>query len=92
MKRTAAPATVLAAVLTSCASSPNGQKIVVFARASPQTTFTEIGEQSKTENPGVVVDFSFAGSSDVVAQLTQNMDKAAEAGQKTLNQAGFGKP
>jgi molybdate transport system substrate-binding protein len=55
-------------------------------------SFTDIGEQFKTENPGSDVEFSFAGSSDLVTQLTQgapadvfasadtkNMDKAAKA-------------
>ena len=53
----------------------------------------EVGERFTTDNPGVSVDFSFAGSSDLVTQLTQgapadvfaaadtrNMDKAAAAG------------
>jgi molybdate transport system substrate-binding protein len=65
----------------------------VFAAASLKKTFTDIGEQFKTENPGASVEFSFAGSSDLVTQLTQgapadvfasadtkNMDKAAQAG------------
>jgi molybdate transport system substrate-binding protein len=69
------------------------QKIMVFAAASLKKTFTDIGEQFKTENPGASVEFSFAGSSDLVTQLTQgaqadvfasadtkNMDKAAQAG------------
>lgn len=68
-------------------------KIVVFAAASLKKTFTDIGEQFKAENPGASVEFSFAGSSDLVTQLTQgaeadvfasadtqNMDKAAQAG------------
>jgi molybdate transport system substrate-binding protein len=68
-------------------------KIIVFAAASLKKTFTDIGEQFKTENPGSSVEFSFAGSSDLVTQLTQgaqadvfasadtkNMDKAAQAG------------
>jgi molybdate transport system substrate-binding protein len=66
---------------------------MVFAAASLKQTFTDIGEQFKTENPGAAVEFSFAGSSDLVTQLTQgaqadvfasadtkNMDKAAQAG------------
>jgi molybdate transport system substrate-binding protein len=66
---------------------------MVFAAASLKKTFTDIGEQFKTENPGASVEFSFAGSSDLVTQLTQgapadvfasadtkNMDKAAQAG------------
>lgn len=74
------------------ASSEGGQ-IMVFAAASLKSTFTEIAEQFKTDNPGSSVEFSFAGSSDLVTQLTQgaqadvfasadtrNMDKAAQAG------------
>jgi molybdate transport system substrate-binding protein len=78
------------------ASSPAtpsaGGTIIVAAAASLSKSFTDIGEQFKTENPGVSVEFSFAGSSDLVAQLTQgapadvfasadtkNMDKAAQA-------------
>jgi molybdate transport system substrate-binding protein len=69
------------------------QTIMVFAAASLKKTFTDIGEQFKTENPGASVEFSFAGSSDLVTQLTQgaqadvfasadtkNMDKAAQTG------------
>jgi molybdate transport system substrate-binding protein len=67
--------------------------ITVFAAASLKQAFTDIGEQFKAENPGAAVEFSFAGSSDLVTQLTQgakadvfasadstNMDKAARAG------------
>jgi molybdate transport system substrate-binding protein len=90
---TIALGTVFTAVLTGCDSSPTSQKIVVFAAASLKKTFTAIGEQFKTDNPGTTIDFSFAGSSDLVTQLTQgatadvfasadtkNMDKAAQAG------------
>lgn len=80
------------------ASSPNstsaagGGHLIVFAAASLKKPFTEIGEQFKTDNPGADIEFSFAGSSDLVTQLTQgapadvfasadtkNMDKAAQA-------------
>jgi molybdate transport system substrate-binding protein len=84
-------------LISGCGSSeqPAAQntKIMVFAAASLKQTFTEIGEQFKTDNPGASVEFSFAGSSDLVTQLTQgaqadvfasadtkNMDKAAQAG------------
>lgn len=66
---------------------------MVFAAASLKAPFTEIGEQFEGDNPGATVEFSFAGSSDLVTQLTQgaradvfasadtrNMDKAAKAG------------
>ncbi len=94
---------VLAAVgVSSCshdqASSPatsetGGVSLTVFAAASLTKSFTEIGERFRTENPGTGIEFSFAGSSDLVTQLTQgavadvfasadtnNMDKAAQAG------------
>jgi molybdate transport system substrate-binding protein len=91
-----ASASVLTMVLSGCGSSDDtadGQTLMVFAAASLKSTFSEIGEQFKTDNPGVAVEFSFAGSSDLVTQLTQgaqadvfasadtkNMDKAAQAG------------
>jgi molybdate transport system substrate-binding protein len=82
------------ALVSGCGSSPpaTGQ-IIVFAAASLKKTFTEIGERFNTENPGTSIEFNFAGSSDLVTQLTQgasadvfasadtkNMDKAAQEG------------
>ena len=73
-------------------SQAAGGKLIVFAAASLKKSFTDIGEQFKTDNPGTDLDFNFAGSSDLVTQLTQgapadvfasadtkNMDKAAKA-------------
>lgn len=73
-------------------SGADGGKLIVFAAASLKKSFTEIGEQFKTENPGSDIEFTFAGSSDLVTQLTQGapadvfgsadtkyMDKAAAA-------------
>jgi molybdate transport system substrate-binding protein len=78
---------------TSVGGAPAGGSLTVFAAASLKKTFTDIGEQFKTDNPGWKVDFTFAGSSDLVTQLTQgakadvfasadtkNMDKANAAG------------
>ncbi len=74
------------------ASSAAGGKLMVFAAASLKGTFTDIGQQFTSGHPGVSVEFNFAGSSDLVTQLTQgapgdvfasadtkNMDKAATA-------------
>lgn len=87
--------TTLVAALTGCSSSgpAPGKSITVYAAASLKKTFTDIGEQFKTDNPGASIDFNFAGSSDLVTQLTQgatadvfasadtkNMDKATKAG------------
>jgi molybdate transport system substrate-binding protein len=66
--------TMLVFGLVACSSgsqSSQGNRIVVFAAASLKSVFTEIAEQFKTDNPGVTVDFSFAGSSDLANQLTQ---------------------
>jgi len=90
-------ALVCVVLISGCGSSEQpaagNTRITVFAAASLKKTFTDIGEQFKTENPGFSVEFSFAGSSDLVTQLTQgaeadvfasadtkNMDKAAQAG------------
>ena len=84
------------AVISGCGSdksSPSNAKIIVSAAASLKKSFAEIGERFKTDNPGADVEFSFAGSSGLVTQLTQgapadvfasadtkNMDKLAKAG------------
>src|SRR6185369_6205223 len=49
-------------------TAEQGGHLVVFAAASLKSTFTAIGEQFKTDNPGSSVEFSFAGSSDLVTQ------------------------
>ncbi|KAA1251890.1 molybdate ABC transporter substrate-binding protein [Mycobacterium simiae] len=57
------------------ACHPNSQpshgagSIVVFAAASLKLAFTQIGEQFKQVNPGVGVDFDFAGSSELTTAL-----------------------
>lgn len=96
MKRRAALVFGLTLLATAVGCSPNTPsgtpKITVFAAASLKKSFTEIGERFTTDNPGTAVEFSFAGSSDLVTQLIQgapadvfasadikNMDKAATA-------------
>jgi molybdate transport system substrate-binding protein len=93
---TALTTLVLAGCGTSNEAAPaggTGGTLTVFAAASLKKSFTDIGEQFKTDNPGTDVEFTFAGSSDLVTQLTQgapgdvfasadttNMEKAAKAG------------
>lgn len=118
MKRSAGMALAAAvslALVGGCGSSANTSsstagassaaatgKIIVFAAASLKKSFTDISEQFKTDNPGTSVEFSFAGSSDLVTQLTQgapadvfasadtaNMDKAAKAGLLAGNPVNF---
>jgi molybdate transport system substrate-binding protein len=68
-------------------------KLTVFAAASLKQSFTQLGENFESDNPGTSVEFSFAGSSELVTQLTQgasadvfasadakNMAKAKDAG------------
>jgi molybdate transport system substrate-binding protein len=103
LRQIATATAVLLLVLTGCGTSNDSssssstagagnQKLIVFAAASLKKSFSEIGEQFKTDNPGADIEFSFGGSSDLVTQLTQgapadvfasadtrNMDKAAAA-------------
>lgn len=101
--------TTLALLLTACNSSapetrgtqssgassaPAGPTTLhVLAAASLRGTFTDIGKLFEADYPGTTVELTFAGSSDLVTQLTQgapadvlatadtaNMDKAAKAG------------
>jgi molybdate transport system substrate-binding protein len=62
---------LLVAGLVGCGSSDETQSVTVFAAASLNKTFTEIGERFKTDNPDAGVEFNFAGSSDLVTQLAQ---------------------
>lgn len=86
-------ALLLTVVLSGCGAQRDPSTLTVFAAASLRTSFAEIGEQFERDHPGMNVEFSFAGSSDLVTQLTQgayadvfasadarNMDRAAEAG------------
>jgi molybdate transport system substrate-binding protein len=52
-------------------SSQTSGTIVVFAAASLKPSFTKIGQQFKTDNPGSDVNFEFGGSSDLATQLNQ---------------------
>jgi molybdate transport system substrate-binding protein len=62
---------VVFVALAGCSS--RGQpttSITVFASSSLIKTFSEIGKQFKSDNPGTSVEFIFAGSSDLATQLT----------------------
>jgi molybdate transport system substrate-binding protein len=101
---TVTAALVAAAIVAGCApphtASNSGSSaasgtgpITVFAAASLKSTFTALGAEFEKNNPGSHVTFSFAGSSDLVTQLTggapadvfasadtANMTKAVNAG------------
>jgi molybdate transport system substrate-binding protein len=50
---------------------PTDRTLAVFAAASLTGTFTEIAERFETEHPGVAVTLNFAGSADLVSQISQ---------------------
>ncbi|MEW1959107.1 molybdate ABC transporter substrate-binding protein [Kineococcus sp. NPDC059986] len=68
------------------ASSPAERTLTVFAAASLQKTFTTIGTEFEAAHPGVDVRFSFAGSSDLAAQIGQGApaDVFASADEKNM--------
>jgi molybdate transport system substrate-binding protein len=86
--------TSTSATTTGTSPSPAAPSaITVFAAASLKSAFNELAAQLEKEHPGTRVNFSFAGSSDLVTQLTQgapadvfasadeaNMTKAVDAG------------
>lgn len=87
-------ATALSAALASCGSSPPGSSgsgddttITVFAASSLTGTFTDLGADFEASHPGVAVDFNFAGSSDLVAQIQQGApaDVFASADEATMD-------
>jgi molybdate transport system substrate-binding protein len=82
-------------LLTACSTTQPaaGTGLVVFAAASLNPSFTELGKEFEAAHPGVTVRFSFDGSAALVDQLkagatadvfasadTANMDKASAAG------------
>ena len=76
------------AVVSGCSSSDSSagsDSITVFAAASLKKTFTDIGKQVEAENPGSKVAFSFAGSSDLVAQINQGAPADVFASADTAN-------
>ena len=70
-----AAAMVVALLAASCGSDdapPAGDAtLTVFAAASLTAAFTELGDAFTAEDPDAEVTFNFAGSSDLVAQITE---------------------
>ncbi len=65
-----APAAPAAETAPASASALEGS-ITVFAAASLKSTFTELADEFELSNPGVTVELNFAGSSDLVTQITE---------------------
>lgn len=70
-------------------SAPRPQTLTVFAAASLKGTFTDLGKKFEAAHKGVTVTFSFAGSSDLVAQIQQGApaDVFASADTKNMDKA-----
>lgn len=63
--------------------------VTVFAAASLTATFTRLGKDFEAAHPGTTVTFSFAGSSDLVSQLSAGApaDVFASADEKNMTKA-----
>lgn len=70
---------------TSGGSRPSG-KVTVFAAASLKSAFTTLADEFERRNPGTEVVLSFAGSSDLVTQISQGApaDVFASADSKNM--------
>ncbi|MGB0121655.1 MAG: molybdate ABC transporter substrate-binding protein [Solirubrobacterales bacterium] len=72
----------------------SSKKITVLAAASLTEAFGELGEIYETENPGSEVTFSFAGSSELAAQINSGAPadvfaSADEPGMQVVVEAGM---
>ena len=87
---------VTALALGGCSSSDSegsdaeaAGAVTVYAAASLNKTFTELGELYETQNPGSSVTFNFAGSNSLLEQMTNGADSDvfASADQATMDKA-----
>lgn len=68
-------------------SPPVSGSITVFAAASLKGTFTELAKRFEAKHPGTTVSLSFAGSSDLVTQITAGAPADVFASADTRNMA-----
>jgi molybdate transport system substrate-binding protein len=73
-----------AAAGASGAAQPSGS-ITVFAAASLKATFTRLAADFEARNPGTKIALSFAGSSDLVTQISQGAPADVFASADTRN-------
>ncbi len=66
-------------------SSSEETTLTVFAASSLTDTYTELGKEFEGSHEGVTVTFSFAGSSDLVAQIQQGAPADVFASADTAN-------
>jgi molybdate transport system substrate-binding protein len=76
LKQTIAVGTLSVVSASGCDSQPHPSttSITVFATSSMITSLTAIGKQFEAENPGTSVEFIFASSSELSAQLLDGTD------------------
>ncbi len=83
-----AVAAVAAVALTGCSASGrgDGEVLTVYAASSLTAPFQELGKAFEADHAGVTVEFSFAGSSDLVAQIQEGApaDVLASADEATM--------
>jgi len=75
-------------------AAPVPKTLTVLAAASLTETFTALGKQFETDNPGVTVKFNFAGSSDLAQQIVNGAPAdvfaaASDATMKTVTDANL---
>lgn len=106
IRRVAAGAALVVLTAGGCGGENSGDTakstLTVFAAASLKSVFTDLEKDFETADPAVDVQFSFAGSSDLAAQLQAGapadvfasadqptMDKAVHSGRITATPATF---
>lgn len=70
---------------SSAGTTTTDGSITVFAAASLKATFTKLGTEFEAAHPGVKVAFTFAGSSDLVTQITAGAPADVFASADTAN-------
>ena len=71
----------------SASAGGSGKTLTVFAAASLKAPFTKLAEQFEAGRPGTKVALSFAGSSDLVTQISQGAPADVFASADTKNMA-----
>ncbi|CAD5995239.1 molybdate ABC transporter substrate-binding protein [Agreia sp. COWG] len=71
---------------TSSATAAEPQTLTVFAAASLKDTFSDLASEFEDSHPGVTVSLNFAGSADLVTQVTEGApaDVVAFADEKNM--------
>lgn len=82
-----APASTAPAASPSTSTGQLAGTVTVFAAASLKATFTDLAAQFEAKNPGTKVVLSFAGSADLVTQITQGAPADVFASADTKNMA-----